>query len=112
MNTDMLVSDVQFSELYLYLTSKERFGLGPAQGNVTCDHTLRSTLEWMKKHRVQDIRATIEKIVDLGGHCDCEVLLNVTPATWEERRGEEITGPDSLGESEWQQLVSDLLSHS
>jgi hypothetical protein len=85
MNTEMLLPDAQFSELYMYLTSEERFGLGPAQGSVMCDHTLRSTLEWMKKHGVQDIRANIEKIVDLGGHCDCEVLLNVTPATWEER---------------------------
>jgi len=112
MNTDVLLSDVQFSELYTYLTSEERLGPGPNRGSVTCDNTLRYTVEWMQQRVVQEIRANIEKIVDLGGHCDCEVLLNVTPDVWEERRDEEITGPDSIGESEWQQFLSALLSNS
>jgi hypothetical protein len=107
-----LLSERQFVELYTYLTSDERFGPGPTQGSVTCDHTLRYTIAWMKEHNVQNIRANIEKIVDLGGHCDCEVLLNVDPETWEERRDEEITGPDSIGENEWQHYLSDLLSES
>jgi hypothetical protein len=108
----MIISYEQFSELYVYLTSEERFGPGPNLGSVTCDHTLRFTIEWMKEQSVKDIRANIEKIVDLGGHCDCEVLLNVTPDTWEKRRDEEITGPDIMGESEWQQFLSDLLDDS
>ncbi len=66
----------------------------------------------MQKHNIQEIRTNIAKIVDLGGHCDCEVLMNVTPDTWEERRDEEIIGPDSIGESEWEQFLSDLLSSS
>ncbi len=112
MNTDVLLSDAQFAELYTYLASEERFGPGPNRGSVTCDNTLRYTVEWMQKHHIQEIRTNIEKIVDLGGHCDCEVLMNVTPDTWEERRDEEITGPDSIGESEWEQFLSDLLSGS
>src|SRR5690242_9432977 len=78
---EMIMSDAQFGELYEYLGSEP-----------TCDHTLRYTVDWLKEHHLQDIRGTIEKIVDLGGHCDCEVLLNVTPDIWEERRDEEITG--------------------
>jgi hypothetical protein len=111
MNSDVLLSG-QFAELYAYLTDEDRFGPGPTLGRVTCDHTLHYTLAWMKEHRVQNPRANIEKIVDLGGHCDCEVLLNVAPEVWEERREEEITGPDIMGESQWQQCISDLLSES
>ncbi len=108
----VLLSDEQFIDLYTYLMSEERFGPGPTRGMVGCDHTLRYTIEWMKMRQIQDIRANIEKIVDLGGHCDCEVLLNVDPETWEEARDEEITGPDDIGESEWQQFLSALLSRS
>jgi hypothetical protein len=106
----MIMKDEQFNALYNYLTSEETFGPGPGLGRVTCDHTLRHTIGWMKEHHIQDIRGNIEKIVDLGGHCDCEVLFNVDPDTWEIRKDEEITGPDSIGESEWQQFLSDLLT--
>lgn len=97
----MIMSDAQFGELYEYLSSEP-----------TCDHTLRYTVDWLKEHDIQDIRGTIEKIVDLGGHCDCEVLLNVTPDIWEERRAEEITGPNIMDENEWEQFLSDLLDNS
>ena len=97
----MTISNELFGELYEYLSSEP-----------TCDHTLRNTVDWLKEYHVQDILGTVEKIVDLGGHCDCEVLLNVTPDIWEERRNEEIIGPDVLGESEWEQFVSDLLNDS
>lgn len=108
----VLLSNEQFIDLYTYLISDERFGPGPGQGKVGCNHTLHYTIEWMRVHQIQGIRANIEKIADLGGHCDCEVLLNVDPETWEEARDEEITGPDHIGESEWQQFLSDLLSRS
>jgi hypothetical protein len=108
----MILKDEQFDELYDFLASEEVFGPGPGLGRVTCDHTLRYTLDWMKNHHVQDVRDTIEKIIDLGGHCDCEVLLNVDPDTWAERRDEDLTGPDSMGENEWQQFLSDLLARS
>src|SRR5215469_16467728 len=97
----VLLSAVQFSELYDYLASEP-----------TCDHTLRYTLDWMKEQHIQDIQANIEKMVDLGGYCDCEVLLNVDPDTWEERREESITSPDAIGESEWRQFLADLLYES
>ena len=104
-----LLSDVRFIELYDYLASKEVLGPSPTQGSVECDHTLLHTIHWLKDHHIQDIQLNVEKIVDLGGHCDCEVLLNVDPDTWEERREEDITGPDLIGEQEWQQFISDSL---
>ncbi|HEU5376052.1 MAG TPA: DUF2695 domain-containing protein [Ktedonobacteraceae bacterium] len=104
-----LLSDAQFLELYNYLASEERLGPGPGEGKVTCDHTLRYTIAWMKAHHIQAIQTNIEKIVDLGGHCDCEILFNVDPDTWEERRKEDITGPDFMGEREWAQFLSGLL---
>ncbi len=107
-----ILSDEQFIELYNYLTDEERFGPGPTMGHVTCDHTLRYTIEWMKEHHIQAIQDNVEKIVDLGGHCDCEVLLNVDPDTWQEQREEEITGPDMMGEDEWAQFIADVLSSS
>ena len=93
----MIMKDEQFNELYDFLTSEELFGPGPDLGRVTCDHTLHWTIDWMKKRQVQDMRETLAKVVDLGGHCDCEVLLNVDPDTWAEQRDEEIAGPDRLG---------------
>ncbi|MBA2394163.1 MAG: DUF2695 domain-containing protein [Ktedonobacteraceae bacterium] len=81
-----LLSGKQFIKLYNYLASEERLGPGPDLGNVVCDHTLRYTVAWMKKHHIQDIQANIEKIKDLGGYCDCEVLFNVDPGTWKTRR--------------------------
>ncbi len=107
-----LLSRMQFIELYNYLASKERFGPGPTLGKMTCDHTLRSTLLWMQEQRIQPFWENIEKIVDLGGHCDCEILMNVTPDTWEERREEEIVGPHIMGGGEWKQFLTDVFSES
>ena len=106
---NILLSDEQFTELYNYLTSAKRFGAGPDQGAVSCDHTLAYTIKWMKERQVRNITANVEKLIDLGGHCDCEVLLNVNPATWLAFRDEDITGPDFMGEQGWRQFVSGLL---
>lgn len=108
----MIIEDEQFLALYNFLTSEEILGPGPDLGRVTCDHTLRWTIDWMKNHQVPDMRETLEKIVDLGGYCDCEVLFNVDPDTWAEQRDEEIAGPDRIGEEKWQQFLSDLLARS
>jgi hypothetical protein len=66
----------------------------------------------MKEQDVQDIRSTIEKMMGLGGHCDCEVLFNVSPEVWQESRDETLTGPDVLGADEWQQFVSGIMQQS
>lgn len=107
-----LLLNEQFEELYAYLTSDERFGSGPALGSVICDHTLHYTITWMKEHHIQNIPANAEKMIDLGGHCDCEVLQNVNPGTWAAFREDTITGPDFMGRSAWEQFVSGLLDTS
>ena len=107
-----LLSTTKFIELYDYLADEEQYGQGPTLGKMMCDHTLHITLLWMQEQRIQPFWENIEKIVDLGGHCDCEVLMNVTPNTWEERREEEITGPHIMGEREWKQFLTDVLSES
>lgn len=107
----MLLSDDQFEDLYDFLSSPEILGADLGLGRETCDHTLRHTITWMLDEGVQ-VRENIAKIVDLGGHCDCEVLLNVDPDTWAERSEEEVSGPDHLGEEAWQQMLSDLLLKS
>lgn len=96
-----LLSDEQFTLLYAYLESEP-----------TCDHTLRYTIDWLHEQDIQNIRSNIEKIADLGGHCDCEVLLNVQPDVWHGSRDQELNGPDVLGEDEWKMFLDGLLRDS
>lgn len=45
--------------------------------NSCCDHTLRYTEQWLKDNISQEmIESVITEITDMGGYCDCEVLLN------------------------------------
>ena len=42
-----------------------------------CDHTLRHTARWIDQNCLDDQKeAVFEEIQDMGGYCDCEVLLN------------------------------------
>ena len=42
-----------------------------------CDHTLRHTERWLRENISQErIEGAVEEIKDMGGYCDCEVLLN------------------------------------
>lgn len=42
-----------------------------------CNHTLRHTEQWLKENISQEmIEGVITEITDMGGYCDCEVLLN------------------------------------
>lgn len=45
--------------------------------NATCDHTLRLTENWITENfgagKKEDI---IKEMNEMGGYCDCEVLLN------------------------------------
>lgn len=45
--------------------------------NSCCDHTLHHTEQWLKENISQEmIESVIAEITDMGGYCDCEVLLN------------------------------------
>jgi hypothetical protein len=45
--------------------------------NSCCNHTLHHTEQWLKENISQEmIESVIVEITDMGGYCDCEVLLN------------------------------------
>jgi hypothetical protein len=94
------ISDEQFTELYEHLKvllSRSR-----------CSHTLRRTRHWLQVQGV-DVRANIEKIIDIGGFCDCEVLMNVTPEEWTAQRDEALVTPDIVGEVASSAFVSRIM---
>ena len=42
-----------------------------------CDHTRQHTLKWIEDNIPADQReAVAAEIEDMGGYCDCEVLMN------------------------------------
>lgn len=42
-----------------------------------CDHTRRHTEKWLEMNIPQsDYKAALAEIEDMGGYCDCEVLMN------------------------------------
>ena len=42
-----------------------------------CDNSLRRTKLWVTQHcPPEQIDATLQEIQEMGGYCDCEVLLN------------------------------------
>ncbi|MFD1147658.1 DUF2695 domain-containing protein [Saccharothrix hoggarensis] len=43
-----------------------------------CDHTLRHTRTWVEAHDL-DGEAIADGLAELGGYCDCEVVLNCGP---------------------------------
>lgn len=90
-----LLSTEQYRALYAHLESKL----------YHCSHTLRMTRAWLHSQDM-DIRANIEKIYDLGGHCDCEVLMNVTPRDWQARRDEPLMMHDIFEVAECDEMVS------
>ena len=57
---------------------QELFAYLEEQLNDTgCDHTLRHTKQWLKD-TISDalFESVLEEITNMGGYCDCEVLLN------------------------------------
>jgi hypothetical protein len=90
-NTELLPTK-KFRELYNHLVTRGTWK--PATRKVdgklqkvleyrlSCDHTLCRTIDWMRKQEIVEIRANIEKIYALGGHCDCEILFNVSTHIW------------------------------
>ncbi len=41
-----------------------------------CDGTLRHTEQWLKENFKEKQDEIIEEIKEMGGYCDCEVVLN------------------------------------
>src|SRR5258708_11855969 len=89
----------EFDELYIHLADRVTL--------KTCNGTLRHTRQWLSKHKLP-IRSNIEKIIDMGGHCDCEVLLNC----FEWNTDDELTDPLIIGEAEFGEFVSEAMQQS
>ena len=42
-----------------------------------CDHTLKKTAQWLGEHcPPEKLEPILQEMRDMGGFCDCEVLLN------------------------------------
>ena len=66
---DYWLTEENVQELFEYLEEQ--------LDNTGCDHTLHHTERWLKDNISQDmIQKVIAEITDMGGYCDCEVLLN------------------------------------
>ena len=66
---DYFLTEENVQELFEYLEEQ--------LDNTGCDHTLHHTEQWLKVHIAQElIEKVIAEITDMGGYCDCEVLMN------------------------------------
>ena len=66
---DYILAEEDVQDLFEYLEEQLE--------NFDCDHTLRYTEQWLKDNTDnKQMEAIIEEITDMGGYCDCEVLLN------------------------------------
>lgn len=64
-----ILTEENVQELFEYLEEQ--------LDDACCDHTLRHTEQWLKDHISKEmIESVIAEITDMGGYCDCEVLLN------------------------------------
>jgi hypothetical protein len=60
----------ELSELQCYL----RHTLASSR----CDRTLRHTRAWLERSRLLSTDSIVQALEERGGHCDCQVLNNVT----------------------------------
>ena len=61
------MTQVDLRELFDHL---DRAGAPP------CDHTLRDTVQFLERKKI-DVQRVVPWLKEHGGHCDCEVLANV-----------------------------------
>lgn len=69
------------------MTTKEfdRLCLWLSEGGMPdrCDSTLRKTRQWLRRRDFLNLNGNVKLLRKLGGHCDCEVLFNVS-GNWPE----------------------------
>lgn len=90
----------EYLELYTHLTDMLR----------SCNHSLKNTLSYVRLHHTPKYRKSLELIIFLGGHCDCEVLMNVSPIIYALRFQDEID--TELEAWEWHNIVDNMLYRS
>ena len=65
-----LLNHAMVEDLFSYLEIKLAAG---------CDGTNRFTAQWVREHMPDQYDAVLAELLDMGGFCDCEVLLNCYP---------------------------------
>lgn len=66
---DYILSEEDVQKLFAYLEEQ--------LNACDCDHTLHCTEQWLKNNISAELHENvIAEIADMGGYCDCEVLLN------------------------------------
>jgi hypothetical protein len=90
----------EYAALYAHVTEMLR----------SCNHSLKNTLSYVRLHHTAKYRKSLELIIFLGGHCDCEVLMNVSPITYGLRFQEEVD--TELDVWEWHKIVDNMLYRS
>lgn len=66
---DYILTEENVEELFLYLEEQ--------MDNSCCNHTLRYTKQWLNENISKEmIESVIQELTEMGGYCDCEVLLN------------------------------------
>lgn len=64
-----ILTEENVQELFEYLEEQ--------LDDFCCNHTLHHTEQWLKDNISKEkIQSVIAEIIDMGGYCDCEVLLN------------------------------------
>lgn len=111
----MLISKDQYLDLLVAIA--EKLGAkSPKEWSVelflgNCNHQLTHTINYLQEHH-PDYRQTLEKIVDLGGHCDCEVLINAPLGVYQRSRRRVLNAPNIIGQSAWDTFIDDLMLNS
>ncbi|MBQ7887069.1 MAG: DUF2695 domain-containing protein [Clostridia bacterium] len=66
---EYVLSLAQAASLFEYVESQ--------LGETGCDHSRRHTQQWLAMNIPQDRHeAVLAEMEDMGGYCDCEVLMN------------------------------------
>lgn len=68
-NKKYILSKTKVQKLFDYLETQFE--------NTPCDHTLCYTKQWLKENCPQEkVESIFAEMEEMGGYCDCEVLLN------------------------------------
>jgi hypothetical protein len=44
----------------------------------SCDGSMRRTRQWLRRRSFLSVKGNIKRLKESGGHCDCEVIYNVS----------------------------------
>lgn len=77
----MLLTADEVQQLRAYLAEQAQAHEEAGELVWVCDHTLTHTHAWLEAHQ-KPVRENLRQLAAQGGNCDCEVLLNVSPARW------------------------------